>query len=156
MAVVYIVSGFLYRNAEAKEDELINIYKEFRNKNIFQARNDAFSYFKSVIEVLLESKGVKYENEFQAEGCLQEFYTSNIVEEHPKLSFVSYNNDDDKLLSVSFTYSDTPFVTTKSGLKIYKEEHIIKTIGYQSELMAKRIKDNLIIEKQIINKINYE
>lgn len=155
MALVYIVSGCLYRNSNFKEEELINIYKQFRNKNVLQARNDAFSYFKSVLEVLLESKGVKYENEFQAEECLQEFYTSNIVEKHPKLSFVSYNNDDDKLLSVSFTNDDAPFIT-KSGLKIYKEEYIIKTIGYQSELVTKRIKDNLIIEKQMINKINYE
>ena len=151
MAIVYIVSGCLYRNSSFKEDELINIYKEFRNKNVLQARKEAFNYFKSVIEVLLESKGLEYQDDTQAEKCLQEFYSSNMKERHPKLSYVLYDNDEDKLLTISFTTDVNPYIT-KTGLKIYKEEYIIKTIGYQSELMTKRIKDNLIIEKQVIDK----
>jgi len=151
MAIVYIVNGCLYRNSSFKEDELINIYKEFRNKNVLQARKEAFNYFKSVIEVLLESKGMEYQDDTQAEKCLQEFYSSNIKEPHPKLSHILYDNDEDKLLTISFTTDVSPYIT-KTEIKIYSEEYVIKAIGYGSEIIYSKIKENLEIEKQLLIK----
>ena len=148
--MVYIINGFLYRNSEFKEEDLITINKEFRNKDNRKAREEAFSYFNSIIEVLLESKGIAYKNDIQAEKHLEVFYFSDISEQHPKLQFVTYNNDIDKLLTVSFTMDDNPSVT-KTGIKIYDNEYIIKAIGNESGLLENKIKQNLKIENQIIN-----
>lgn len=145
----YIVSGFLYRNATFKDEELISINKEFKNENIIVARKEAFSYFRSVIEVLLESKGIEFTSFKNEKKELTDFYNSGVITRHSKLSHVSYDNDVDKLITISFTTDDNPYIT-KTGIKIYDNEYVIKATGYQSEFLNSSIKKNLEIEGQIL------
>ncbi|MCD8409765.1 hypothetical protein [Tenacibaculum finnmarkense] len=149
----YIVTGFLYRNENFKEEELIEINKEFRHENPEKARENAFKYAKSIIEVLLESINVPYQNEKQAEKALVNFHTSNIIEEHPKLSFVTYNNDIDKLITIAYSTSKKPNYITKSGIVFYDSYEVIYAFGYESELLKKRITKNLKIETEILIKV---
>lgn len=143
----YIVKGTLYRNSEFDEENLININREFKNKDPRQARKDAFSYYVSVLEVLLESLGLKYENCKQAEKELKKFYTSNQKTHFKLLPEIAYNNDVDKLLVISFCIDETKVYKTKTGIKIYDNERIIKAIGYESHLLHSRIRKNLKIEQ---------
>ncbi|APG65129.1 hypothetical protein LPB136_07095 [Tenacibaculum todarodis] len=146
--MIYLVSGFLYRNPEHKESELISVNEEFKDKNPKVARKKAFDYFKSLVEVLLESKGITYQNDKQAEYDLKVFFESNRIENHPILPHVSYNLDNDKLITISFSTKVKPDYVTKTGIKFYNDEKIIQAFGYQSELLEERIINNLQIEKK--------
>ena len=150
-SVVYIVNGFLYRNTDFNEDDLVKIQKEFKGKNVKEIRKKAFGYFKSLIEILLASKEITYQNDIQAENDLKSFFTSSKKENHPKLSNVSYDLDDDKLITISFSNNTTPEYVTKTGIKFYQDEKIIHAFGYQSELLQEKINKNLEKEKRIKN-----
>lgn len=149
-SVVYIVNGFLYRNTNFNEDDLVKVQKEFKGKNAKEIRKKAFGYFKSLIEILLASKEIIYKNEIQAENDLRSFFSSNKREGHPKLSYVSYNLDEDKLITISFSTITATEYITKTGIKFYQDEKIIHAFGYQSELLQKKINRNLEIEKSIL------
>lgn len=151
--IIYKVDGFLYRNSNHKDNELITVNKEFKNKNAGIARKEAFSYYKSMIEVLLESKGLQYKNLQQAEEDLKDFYNSNNIIQHPKLLGISYNNDVDKLLTISFTSDEIPPYITKTGIKIYDEEYVVQAIGYESFLLKNCVEKNLQKEREILKRL---
>lgn len=67
-----------------KEDgafEFIEVFKEFFNDEPIKAREAAFRYYQNYIDVLLESKGLKYESDKQAKEALESYY--NLKTSHP-------------------------------------------------------------------------
>ena len=74
-AIHYEVSAKLISGKNSKgEYEFKEILKKFRNDEPIQARQEAFSYYKSLLDVLLESKGTKYESDKQAGEILNSFF----------------------------------------------------------------------------------
>ena len=147
--IFYKVDGFLYRNLKFKEEDLITIHSEFREDCNRKSREKAFAYYNSLLEVLLESIGLKYQNKEQVERDLKCFYNSNKKEQHPKLPNVVFDNDIDKLVTISFCSTNVKPYITKTGLKIYEGEKIIDAFGYQSESLEKKINRNLLLEEMI-------
>ena len=141
--IFYKVEGVLYRNSKFKENELILINKEFRRNKAQESRDKAFQYYFSLLDVLLESIDLKYCNKEQAEIELGTFYNSNKKEIHPKLSHVVFDNDLDKLITVSFCSTNLEPYITKKGIKIYDDENIIEAFGYDSHLLFEKISNNL-------------
>lgn len=127
--IFYKIDGILYRNLNFDESDVIKINKEFREETIQKSREKAFDYYHSLLDVLLESFGLNFQNQVQAEKDLKHFYQSNKREQHPKLSFVSFNNDDDKLVTISFCPSNEIEFTTEKGIHFYKDEIIIHVFG---------------------------
>lgn len=148
--IFYKIEGALYRNLKFEENDLIKINKEFREKTAKESREKAFSYYSSLLEVLLESIGLKYQNNKQAERDLSRFYFSNKSESHPKLSYVIFDNDIDKLITISFCSTKVSPYITKNGLKIYDDEKVIQAFGYESFKLSKKINNNLKIEHQFL------
>lgn len=150
--LTYIVNGTFYRNKDRREDDLIQIYKEFQNESNQVSRKQAFSYFKSTIEVLLESHNLKFENYKQAEKDLKEFYTSEKIDIHPKLGLNIGSSDIDKIITISFSELAKPSHTTKTGIKYYDDAKIISAFGYDTESLKDYIYKNLEIENNLILK----
>lgn len=151
--IFYKIDGFLYRNLNFNEEDIITIYKEFREDTVQKSREKAFEYYHSLLDVLLESVGIKYQNQKQAEKDLRGFYFSDKKEQHPKLSFVTFNKDDDKLITISICPSNEIEFTTEKGFHFYKDEKIINAFGYESELLENRVKENLLNEKFLMKLI---
>lgn len=60
-----------------KEDgafEFIEVFKDFFDDEPIKAREAAFRHYQNYIDVLLESKGLKYESDKQARDALESFY----------------------------------------------------------------------------------
>ncbi len=144
--IFYKLDGFLYRNSDFNEDDLIIINEEFRESDINKSREKTFQFYYSLLDVLLQGIGLKFINEKQAEKDLSSFYKSGVVEQHSKLSYVMLNNDIDKIITISFCSIKTIPYVTKTGLKIYDDEKIIHAFGYQSKLLESNVKQNLILE----------
>jgi hypothetical protein len=53
--------------------DFIEIQKDFTNREPIKAREEALSHYQSIIDVLLESKGLKYESDRQAREKLDSF-----------------------------------------------------------------------------------
>jgi hypothetical protein len=77
----YLVHGLFWKgqmhNAnylEAKKNKLCSINKTFENADLSKARQDAFTYYQSLIEVLYETLGDSYTTDQQARIDLQAFF----------------------------------------------------------------------------------
>jgi hypothetical protein len=78
------------RKKEDGEFEFIEVFKEFFDDEPIKAREAAFRYYQNYIDVLLESKGLKYESDKQAKESLESYYdpkTSHPVDFEGKISF---------------------------------------------------------------------
>ncbi len=152
--IFYIVRGLLYRdnihNPEKEDwDKCIDIHKEFRSESIEEARQQAHSYFNSVLEVLCESKNVIYENDEQAQEDLKDFYYSGIKKDF---------EDRDFGMNLGLLFcrtNDKPYIC-KNGMVFYNDK-LIRVFGYQPQNFRKQIDKNvkeemkyLMLEKLII------
>ncbi len=160
--IFYIVKGTLYRNNihnfNEDEENNITINKEFRGNNVLEIRKQAFSYFRSILEVLYESKGLVFENEDKAQKDLKDFYFSGIMDEtpklsdkHPNLTGIFTDRDTNKYLTISFCKADDKPYICKNGMKIY-DDKTIHFFGYERELMDKIIIENLKSEQKFLTK----
>jgi hypothetical protein len=77
----YLVHGLFWkeqmRNADylkAKKDNLCNINKTFEDADLSKARQDAFAYYQSLIDVLYEAMGDCYSTDQQARIDLQTYF----------------------------------------------------------------------------------
>lgn len=76
----YLVHGLFWkeqmRNAdylEARKDNLCSINKVFANDDLYKARQEAFAYYQSLIDVLYDALGDNYTTDNQARIDLQAF-----------------------------------------------------------------------------------
>ena len=76
----YLVHGLFWKeqmhNAsylEAKKDKLCSINKVFANDDLYKARQEAFAYYQSLIDVLYDALGDSYTTDHQARIDLQAF-----------------------------------------------------------------------------------
>ena len=77
----YLVHGLFWKgqmhNAnyhEAKKDKLCSINKTFENVDLSEARQEAFAYYQSLIEVLYDALGDSYTTDQQARVDLQAYF----------------------------------------------------------------------------------
>lgn len=149
--IFYIVQGSLYRNLEKSNKETIEIYRIFKSANSYTDRLNAFRYYQSFIDVLLESNLKMYKDHFQAQNDLANFYNSGIIEDHLKIP-TAIDTDFGKMLSISFcTLEETPYIT-KRGDVYYDFQRIIHGIGYKSDLLTKEFQRSLAVESYLYNK----
>lgn len=74
-AIHYAVKAKLIRKKkEDGEYEFLEVNEEFHNENPILAREAAFRYYQNYIDVLLESKGLRYESDKQARLALESFH----------------------------------------------------------------------------------
>lgn len=69
----YIVKAKLIRQTKENEFDFEEVYKEFANENPIVAREEAFSYYQSLIDVLLENKNKSYISDKQTREDLVSF-----------------------------------------------------------------------------------
>ena len=76
----YLVHGLFWKEQmhntsylEAKKDKLCSIDKTFENADLSKARQEAFAYYQSLIDVLYDALGDSYTTDHQARIDLQTF-----------------------------------------------------------------------------------
>ena len=125
----YLVSEsmFRYKNDETR---LINVHEVFVDDDPIVARENAFGYFQSYIDVFLESRGEVFTTHEMAVEILQDFVNSYRLEYHKTgdVLFKEVNADFDKGLSICLVLSDAKTITLADGPKIYLETHPIHYI----------------------------
>lgn len=72
----YLVKAKLIRYINADDINFIEVEEKFENENPILARDDAFNFYQNYIDVLLQSKGLKYQSDKQARKELQSFIDS--------------------------------------------------------------------------------
>lgn len=72
-AIHYVVKAKLIRYINADDINFIDVEEKFENENPILARDSAFNFYQSYIDVLLQSKGIKYESDKQARKEIQSF-----------------------------------------------------------------------------------
>ncbi len=152
--IFYIVAGNLYKDnyhtENENDDKLFTVEKEFRGNNIATIRKAAVSYYESLIEVMLESKGLSYENDAQAQNDLKEFFFSGKKDKHKKIPVIEYDRDFGMCLMLLFCKTtDKPYITA-TGEKIYEKAKIIRYLGFQAEQQNQKIERNRKAEQQLL------
>ena len=69
----YVVKAKLIRYKNANEIDFLEVEEKFENENPILAREAAFSFYQSYLDVLLESKDKKYTSDKQAREDLRSF-----------------------------------------------------------------------------------
>ena len=77
-AIHYVVKAKLIRYINADDINFIEVEEKFENEKPILARNAAFSFYQNYIDVLLQSKGIKYQSDKQARKELQSFIDTGI------------------------------------------------------------------------------
>ncbi len=165
--IFYLVHGSLYRNDihtdDDSDDDVFDIKREFRGANVLEIREKAFNYFQSLLEVMLESKGLVYKSDEQAQEDLKDFYFTGIQDVSPKMLTrskfahlqdmgITVERDADKYLEILFCQtSEVPYVT-KSGMECYEGFKTIRYFGYKHEDKKQEIVKNLKEEQKYLNK----
>jgi len=68
-----VIAKLIIKKNDNDGYEFLEINKEFRDDNPIDARKAAFGDYQNLIDVLLESKGLKYESDKQARKALNSF-----------------------------------------------------------------------------------
>ena len=153
----YLVSGsmFRYKNDETR---LINVDEVFIDENPIVARENAFSYFQSYIDVFLESRGEVFTTHEMAVDMLQDFVNSYTLEYHKTgdVLFKEINVDFDKGLSICLVLSDAKTITHVDGTKIYLDTHPVHYIDNEFIDQKINVFNSLLFEYSLYSKYNYD
>ncbi|WP_430816411.1 hypothetical protein [Carboxylicivirga sp. RSCT41] len=120
----YIVRGEFFRQ-NGNDIDTVEIYQEFRHAELIKARIKAFDLYNSYIDVLLESKGLRYENHPNTEQALKDFFSSTRT-----INSESTDIDVDMGKEIGIYFVDDNEIEYKSteGKVFYKGEHLIHYI----------------------------
>lgn len=158
--MLYILRGEIYRE-KGKTHETVNIYKEFRNENLIEAREACFSSYQSYIDVFLQGIGKEYLSHKQAARDFKNFINS--YKGPTKLGFPY----DDVAMGISISFvpdatieyqNDNVIIDgKKESVIIYKDEFTIHGIENEGDNNFKSIYlKNLILELDFYKKNNLE
>ncbi|MCT4697621.1 hypothetical protein [Tenacibaculum haliotis] len=149
--MLYILRGDIYRE-KGNDNEMVSIYREFRNENLILARKECFSSYQSYIDVFLQGIGKKYISHKRAEIDLRNFIFSN--KKTTKLGLPYIENGIG--ISISFVFDDT-IVYQNNNVTIYKEEISIHGLENESGNDLKSIYlKNLEFELEFYKENNFE
>jgi hypothetical protein len=153
----YLVSEsmFRYKNDETR---LINVHEVFVDDDPIIARENAFGYFQSYIDVFLESRGEVFTTHEMAVEIIQDFVNSYRLEYHKTgdVLFKEVNADFDKGLSICLVLSDAKTITLADGSKIYLETHPIHYIDNEFTDYKTNVFSALQFEYSLYSKYNYD
>ncbi|MCT4589128.1 MAG: hypothetical protein N4A71_15000 [Carboxylicivirga sp.] len=138
----YIVRGEFFRQ-NGNDIDTVEIYQEFRQAELIKARIKAFGLYNSYIDVLLESKGLRYENHSNTELALKDFFSSTRT-----MNSESTDIDVDMGKEIGIYFVDDCEVEYKSteGKVFYKGEHLIHYIDNMYDDRKHIVFQNLMYE----------
>lgn len=142
----YKITAEIYKSKNNRNDK-IKINKIFKNHNLYLARKNCFSYYHSLIDVLLQSIGKKYTTHKQAEIDLQDFFIVESKFTDPRIKELW----DGLGIEISFVYNSKIECIYKD-LTIYEGEMLIQGMGFihdESKYTRDLYDENLIIESSI-------
>jgi len=155
----YLVSGRMFRKVK-DETYPIEVNKVFKDKNPIIAREQAFSYYQSYIDVLLESKGKYYINHSKAEEELKPFLSSfnrqYVDLSGQKIEDMVLDVDCDKGLAISLIMSDSKSFLNIAGHTLFEDSHLIHYIDNQFTDLKPYVLDELILEYSLYEKFEYD
>ncbi|MFZ4799274.1 MAG: hypothetical protein ACOYMA_17375 [Bacteroidia bacterium] len=155
----YLVNGRMFRKVK-DETNPIEVYKVFKDKNPIIAREQAFSYYQSYIDVLLESKGKSYISHSKAEEELRPFLSS-FKRQYVELSGQTIEDmaldvDCDKGLAISLIMSDSKSFLNIAGHALFEDSHLLHYIDNQFTDLKPYVLDELILEYSLYEKFGYD
>ena len=96
----YLVHGLFWKeqmhNAdflEAKKDNLCRISKTFENTDLGKARQEAFAYYQSVIDVLYDALGDSYTTDKQARIDLQTYFHAGCSKAKTRIGKMTFDDN---------------------------------------------------------------
>ena len=133
--MLYILQGELYRNQDNFSKPIV-IYKEFREKNILEARNKCFNSFQSYIDVFLDSLNLDYVNHTQTIIDIKDFLYSK--KDRNKIGLPIVENGIG--INISFVYDDEiEYKPKNTDVKFYKGIKVIHGIENEKDVSLKEI-----------------
>ncbi len=163
----YLVKAKLIRYINADDINFIEIEEKFENENPILAREAAFNFYQNYIDVLLESKGLKYQSDNQARKELQSFIDSGPKKKKEKTG----NESEDKLSELFddlydstfgngigvFFVIDKPIAEAKESLRDeVGEESLIHGIGSHNIFSGiQHLMDGLVTEYNYYRSFGY-
>ncbi len=152
---IYLLKGTFYRNKEANKSDLVEIHEEFYDAKPIIARTQVFKKFQSYVDVLLESKGLRFQSHQQAERDLNSFVNSG--ERHFALNIpeLEIDNDFDKGLYIYLIPNPERKKKTLEGKTIYDEKHCIHYIDNKMCVLRRYVLNSLIFEFNYYGKYNF-
>lgn len=148
--IYYKVEGTLYRT-KVEETNLVRIDETFEDVNPIIAREKAFSYYQSYIDVLLQSKGEEYVSHEKAVAELKDFFVSG--RKHQLLPDLV--DMDDTSLSI-YMVKKTPDSFQAFKETYYQDKWQIHSIDSQYEDWSAYILKSLIYEYSFYIKNGYD
>nr|WP_315198238.1 hypothetical protein [uncultured Flavobacterium sp.] len=148
--IFYKVEGTLYRN-NGEETNLVDIDETFEDNNPIVAREKAFSYCQSYVDVLLQSKGEEYVCYEKAVTVLTDFFRSG--RKHQLLPDLV--DMDDTSLSV-FMVKRVPETFQVLGKTHYQNRWQIHSMDSEFEDWSASILKSLMYEYSIYEKNGYD
>ncbi len=141
--IKYVITGSLYRNNQFLEFEDVFFDKIFEGKTNQMAREKAINYYESILEVLLNSKGLFYVGDLHAQQHLKEFYDSEMFAIGLKAMKKARKNDMSKFISLGFFESED---FDSDDLNRFNAKEI-RVFGKNVSCFKNEIAKNLAIEK---------
>ena len=149
--IYYKVEGTLYRT-KGKETNLVKVDETFEDVSPIVAREKAFSYYQSYIDVLLDSVGKKYVSHEKTVEELADFFASG--RKHKLLPDLV--NMDGISLSI-YMVKKTPVAFQNAlGETDYQNKWRIHYIDNQSEDWSAYIFKSLMYEYSVFKKNGYD
>jgi hypothetical protein len=153
----YLVKGSLYRSKD-NEENLIEINEVFKNDSPILARERAFEVYQNYIDVLLESKGLTYEDHRDAVAATKDFIKG---EQPVKNNFIEgvfgdIQNDFDKGISVYLVMSNSKTFTTLEGELIYEDKILIHDLNSEINGLKEAMYQGLTQEYELYKQQGYD
>jgi hypothetical protein len=153
----YLVKGCLYRSKD-NEENFIEINKVFKNDSPILARERAFEVYQNYIDVLLESKGLTYENHRDAVVATQDFIKGESTTKNNFIEgvFGDIHHDFDKGISVYMVMSNSKTFTTLEGELIYEDKILIHDLNSEINGLKEAMYQGLTQEYELYKQQGYD
>lgn len=153
----YLVKGSLYRSKD-NEENLIEINEVFKNDSPILARERAFEVYQNYIDVLLESKGLTYEDHRDAVAATKDFLKG---EQPVKNNFIEgvcgeIQHDFDKGISVYMVMSNSKTFTTLEGELLYEDKILIHDLNSEINGLKEAMYHGLTQEYELYKQYGYD
>jgi hypothetical protein len=129
--IFYIVRGEAFRS-KANFLDIVEIFQVFKHENPILAREKAFEFYRTYIDLFLLSKDKRYISQKETELELQDFFNSY---ENKKSEIFGQvvPRDSNMGIAVYYAMSDKPVHKTSCGTEYFEDEKIIHSISKKVE-----------------------